>query len=84
MAKREKDIQKTLVGLLRKYSPGMVVEELGLICEEYSFSSRIEPEIEFWFKCSRACKNLSSGMTKWIHNMIEEIESGEHDDSEGG
>ena len=66
-----------VVRLTRKFSPDQIQHELGEVYEEYSTAGDSEPEVEFWFKCSRASHNLSSGMNKWAHEMIEDIEEGE-------
>ena len=66
-----------VVRLTRKFSPDVIQGELARIYEEYSVAGTSEPEVEFWLKCSRASHNLSSGMNKWAHEMIEDIEEGD-------
>ena len=66
-----------VVRLTRKFSPDVIQGELARIYEEYSVAGESEPEVEFWLKCSRASHNLSSGMNKWAHEMIEDIEEGD-------
>ena len=66
-----------VVRLTRKFSPDVIQRELARIYEEYSTMGESEPEVEFWLKCSRASHNLSSGMNKWAHEMIEDMEEGE-------
>ena len=66
-----------VVRLTRKFAPDEIQAELGRVYEEYSAAGDSEAEVEFWLKCSRASHNLSSGMNKWAHEMIEDIEEGE-------
>ena len=66
-----------VVRLTRKFSPDVIQGELARIYEEYSVAGDSEAEVEFWLKCSRASHNLSSGMNKWAHEMIEDMEEGE-------
>lgn len=63
--------------LTRKFSPDEIQAELAMAYETNSLVSTTEPEAEFWLKCARASNNLSSGMNKWGHDMIEEVEEGE-------
>lgn len=81
---QEKRIQRILKRLTRKVSPGIIQEQLSNIYEEYTIVSNTEPEAEFWMKCAKASRNLSNGMTKWIHSMIDELETGEEEGTEGG
>ena len=66
-----------IIRLTRKYSPDVIQAELARVYEEYSVASQSEDEVEFWLKCSRASYNLSSGMNKWAHEMIEDMEEDE-------
>jgi hypothetical protein len=70
-------LKSIIVRLTRKFSPDVVQLELSKVYEEYSIASQTEQEIEFWFKCARASKNLSGGMNKWAHDMIEDLEEDE-------
>ena len=70
-------LARILNTLTRKYSPDQIQHQLGEVYEEYSAAGESEPEVEFWLKCSRASHNLSSGMNKWAHEMIEDMEEGE-------
>lgn len=68
---------RMVVRLTQKSSPDVIQEELARAYEEYSAAGESEAEVEFWLKCSRASRNLSSGMNKWAHEMIEDIEQEE-------
>lgn len=77
MAKSKKSKEQRLASIVnrltRKFSPDMIQAELARVYEEYSIASTTEPEVEFWFKCARASRNLSSGMNKWGHDMVEDL-----------
>lgn len=79
MAKKtsEQKLYSIVVRLTRKSSPDVIQGELAKVYEEYSAYGDSESEVEFWLKCSKASHNLSSGMNKWAHEMIEDIEEGE-------
>ena len=79
MAKKlsESKLHNIVMRLTWKFSPDVIQGELARIYEEYSVAGESEPEVEFWLKCSRASHNLSSGMNKWAHEMIEDMEEGE-------
>lgn len=66
--------------LARKFRPDEILKELSRVYEEYSIGSPTETEVDFWLKCSRATKNLSSGTEKWIYEMIDEQEENEEED----
>lgn len=63
--------------LARKFRPDEILHELSTIYEEYSIASTTEAEVDFWLKCSRATGNLSSGMSKWLDEMVDEQEDEE-------
>lgn len=69
-----KTLQSSMNRLARKFRPDEILHELSVIYEEYSIASTTEAEVEFWLKCGRATGNLSSGMEKWLDEMIEEQE----------
>jgi hypothetical protein len=81
MNKFDKSLLRDIVS---RHSPSEIQGELAKVYEEYANISRTEAEIEFWSKCARASKNLSSGMLKWMHAMMDELETGEPDETEGG
>lgn len=75
MAKKKSQQQKlqSIVNrLARKFRPDEILHELSVIYEEYSIASDTETEVDFWLKCGRATGNLSSGMEKWLDEMVEE------------
>ena len=63
--------------LTQKFSPDVIQNELAQVYDKYSTMGDSEPEVEFWLKCGQASHNLSSGMNKWAHEMIEDIEEGD-------
>ena len=74
MAKKtqQQKLQSIVNRLARKFRPDEILHELSVIYEEYSIASPTEAEVEFWLKCGRATGNLSSGMEKWLDEMVEE------------
>lgn len=72
-------LERIVIRLTRKFSPDDVQAALAKVYEEYSIASMTEPEVEFWLKCARASRNLSSGMNKWFHDAMEELEEGEEE-----
>ena len=86
MPGKKKAAHSTLVSnisrLSRSFRPDQILAELSAVYEEYSAASTTEAEVEYWLKCSRACKNLSSGTEKWLYEMIDEEEDDEEDDEE--
>lgn len=78
MAKTQQQKLYSIVGrLTRKFMPDDILHELSVTYEEYSAGASNEAEVEFWLKCSKACKNLSSGTEKWLSEMREEKEEEE-------
>ena len=80
MAKRKKTqveqlarLEQILIRVTRKFSPDTIQGMLGQIYEEYSVVGETEAEVEFWLKCRQASRNLSSGMNKWAHEMVEDM-----------
>lgn len=78
MAKKsyKKQITKlaSIIGrLTRKFSPDQIQHELANAYELNSIASTTESEVEFWLKCGRASFNLSSGMNKWAHEMVDDL-----------
>ena len=67
-------LQSVLSRLAKKCKPDDILHELAVTYEEYSINASNEAEVEFWLKCGKACKNLSSGMEKWWDEMVEEQE----------
>lgn len=67
--------------LTRKFRPDEIQKELANVYESYSIASTTEPEVEYWLKCGRASNNLSSGMLKWVEDMIDEMEDAEEKES---
>lgn len=65
--------------LSRKFRPSEILAELSVVYEEYSAASDTEAEVDYWLKTSRACKNLSSGTEKWLHEMIDELDEENED-----
>lgn len=80
-SKKKKTSYSKLVSIVnrlsRKFRPSEILAELSVVYEEYSAASKTEAEVEFWLKCSRATKNLSSGTEKWLYEMIDELEDEE-------
>ena len=66
--------------LTRKFSPDVIQGALAGWYEDYAAVSKTDAEIEFWLKCSKASKNLSSGMNKWAHEMVEDLEELEEEE----
>lgn len=58
--------------LMRKFKPDDILHEMSVVAEEYSVGATTEGEVEFWYKTSRACGNLSSGTEKWLEEAAEE------------
>lgn len=67
-------LQSIMNKVSRQFKPDDILHELSVLYEEYSIAGTTEAEVEFWLKCSRATGNLSSGMEKWLHEMVEEQE----------
>lgn len=85
MAKQiEPSLLRLCERITRKYSPNVIQEHLAVVYEEYTLVSKTEPEAEFWLKCAKSSNNLGGGMLKWIHSMIDELETGEEEETEGG
>lgn len=71
----------TIIGrLTRKFSPDTIQAELAKAYDLNSAGSGAEAEGEFWLKCSRASFNLASGMNKWAHEMVEDMEDEDAED----
>jgi len=79
----EERLQRVVNRLIRKFRPDQIQHALGNVYEEYSVGSPTEAEVDFWLKCARASRNLSSGMDKWLYEMVEEMEEEEEDESKG-
>ena len=75
--KLEKKLASIIGRLARKFSPDQIQHELANTYELHSIASSTEPEIEFWLKCGKASHNLASGMNKWGHDMIDELDEDE-------
>ena len=73
MAKRksQKELRKEIEQLTKAYWPSEILSELAVLYRKNQKRTNGE-ENDFWFKCSRACDNLSSGMEKWFDDMDEE------------
>jgi hypothetical protein len=71
---QQEQFQNTMGRLSRKWKPDDILYELSMLYEEFSIRSTSEAEVEFWLKCSKATKNLSGGMEKWLGEMEEEQE----------
>lgn len=71
---QQEQFRNTISRLSRKWKPDDILYELSMMYEEFSIGSTSEAEIEFWLKCSKATKNLSGGMEKWLSEMEEEQE----------
>lgn len=84
MAKKtpEQRLASIVIRLTRKHSPDVIQIALAKTYEEYDAAAPTEIEGEFWMKCSRASFNLASGMNKWAHDMIEELEEEEEGEGE--
>lgn len=82
MAKKsqQEKLYSIMSRLLHKFQPDDILHEMSVVCEGYSIGSDTEAEVEFWLKTSRACGNLSSGMEKWLDEMVEEMV--EHEEEE--
>jgi hypothetical protein len=81
MAKKKRSYRakkKELASIVRRltnvFAPGDIQAALAKQYEDLSLVSKTEAEEEFWFKCFRASQNLSSGMHKWGHEMIDDLE----------
>lgn len=78
MSKRKKRSRSpkllALKSLARKYSPATILQVLSKEYAKYPAKSRTDAEHEFWIKVSRSTANLSSGMTKWVEEWIDEEE----------
>jgi len=74
MAKKSQQakLQSILDRVTRKYSPDDILYELSVLYEANSAAGDTEAEVDYWLKCSRATRNLSSGMEKWLAEAIEE------------
>ena len=68
--------------LSRKYRPEELLQELSTVYEEYMVGSPTEAEADYWLKCSKATKNLSSGMEKWLYEMVDDLEEEQHEKEE--
>lgn len=79
MAKKtqQEKLRSIVVRLAKKFQPDDILHEMKVLYEEFSIAGTTEAEVEFWFKTSRACGNLSSGTEKWWGEMIEELEEEE-------
>jgi hypothetical protein len=84
MPGKKKTKHSTLVNainrLSRSFRPDQILAELSNVYEEYSASSTTEAEVDYWLKCSRACRNLSSGTEKWLYEIGDDEE--EEDEEE--
>lgn len=72
-------LERIVIRLTRKFNPDDVQAALAKVYEEYSIASTTEAEVEFWLKCAKASRNLSSGMNKWFHDAMEDLEEGENE-----
>lgn len=81
--KRKNAKQAQLVSIMdrlsRSYRPDEILREPSKIYENYSAASTTEAEVDYWLKCSRATGNLSSGMSKWLYEVIDELENESED-----
>lgn len=79
---------RMLVGeLMNLCAPGVIQKLLAEQYEYLSGMSQMEAEIDFWNKCTQASSNLSSGMNKWAHEMLDILEGGDDtavEETEGG
>jgi len=71
---QQSKLQNSIGRLSKEFKPDDILYELSMLYEEFSIGSTSEAEIEFWLKCSKATKNLSGGMEKWLGEMEEEQE----------
>lgn len=69
---QQKQLQKIMNTLSRKYKPDDILYELSVLYEEFSVAGETEADVEFWLKCSKATANLSSGMEKWFDELVDE------------
>jgi len=79
---QQERFQSIMNRLSRRWKPDDILYELSILYEEFSVASETEAEVEFWLKCSRATGNLSSGMEKWFHEMLEEKIEEEEEEEE--
>jgi hypothetical protein len=68
-----KNLITTLQQLVRVYRADQIQLQLAKIYKQYSAGSLTEVEFEYWLKCNKASKNLSSGMLKWLEEMIDDL-----------
>lgn len=83
-AYKAKQLASIVRRLTRKFAPSTIQKALARQYEDLAAASSSEAEYEFWYKCQRASMNLSSGMTKWAGDMLDELEEGEEPETEGG
>ena len=72
-AEQLEKLRRIVVRITRKFSPDVIQEQLANTYDEYGAAGESEGEVEFWLKCGRASHNLSGGMNKWAHEMVEEM-----------
>lgn len=76
---QEARFQSIMNRLSRRWKPDDILYELSILYEEFSIAAETEAEVEYWLKCSKSTANLSSGMEKWFHEMIEEQKEEKND-----
>jgi len=71
---KRSEVEKKIAELARTVSPHTILRALNKEYKKYPKLSKSEAEYEFWIKCERSTGNLSSGMEKWLEEMIDEEE----------
>ena len=74
---KRSDIERKVAELARTVSPHIILRALNKEYRKYPKLSKSDAEYEFWVKCERSTANLSSGMEKWLEEMIEEEDDDE-------
>lgn len=65
-------VEKTMAELAKIASPHTILGALNKEYKKYPKLSKSDAEYEFWVKCERSTANLSSGMEKWLEEMVDE------------
>ena len=74
---KQSEVDRKIAELARTVSPHTILRALNKEYKKYPRLSKSEAEYEFWVKCERSTANLSSGMEKWLEEMIDEEEDDE-------
>jgi len=69
---KKSEVEKTIARLAQTATPHMILGALNKEYRKYPKLSGTQAEYEFWVKCERSTGNLSSGMEKWLEEMLDE------------